>query len=256
MGAPTGRRTSGVIQPVGGEQHLRMTETLEFEVIARRVANKARALLATTAGKARVRVYSVIDAVGLQARQQRVEVIPGQHQAEVRRGYLLIVHRVGRDHGHVALLYLVYHQLVTAEIVVYPVRRRTTAPTAEHVAVENGCGVEIVHRQGKMKNTALHGSGSDFLTTACLAPAVASGRRDSVPTDRAIDGAENAVQRCLYYIVTDAGTTVARAINIELYVADRFGVGTLTQCVLAVFHKHQLPAGKALHRIHKSGDHA
>jgi len=41
---------SGVIQSVGGEQHLRVAETLELEVIARRVAHEAGALLAAAAG--------------------------------------------------------------------------------------------------------------------------------------------------------------------------------------------------------------
>ena len=41
--------------------------------------------------------------------------------------------------------------LVAIEVEINPVRRRTTQPAAEHIAVESGRGLQVIHREGQME---------------------------------------------------------------------------------------------------------
>ena len=51
--------------------------------------------------------------------------------------------------------------------------------------------------------------------------------------------------------MTAPHTAKAIAIDVKLNVADRLGVGTVAEGVLAVLHQHNLFAGKTLHGVHK-----
>jgi len=135
---------------LGGREYLLVVgESLELQSIARGVEEEHRPLFAGLAGETQIGLDDEVGAGCSKSVGESGEIVHIEQQAEMGNRHIVVVDRVGRGHPGAGMK--MCHQLVASEIPVDPCRVAAAARTPQHLAVEMGGPIQIVHGYRQME---------------------------------------------------------------------------------------------------------